>query len=107
VATVQSIFMRASQGGAGAVGEGEENMMSSKALNICGLLCNLAGVVLLFLFGMPFRIATGGKLLTLETNVINEQVRRVDLLYSVLGWIGFVAIVVGTLLQVRATLRQD
>ena len=33
----------------------------SKALNIFGLLLNLPGVVLLFLFGMPFRIATASK----------------------------------------------
>ena len=39
--------------------EDEEDM--SKTLNILGLLLNLAGVVLLFLFGMPFRIATGGQ----------------------------------------------
>jgi hypothetical protein len=32
----------------------------SKVLNIFGLIFNLAGVVLLFLFGMPFRIASGG-----------------------------------------------
>ena len=30
-----------------------------KVLNIFGLLSNLGGVVLLFLFGMPFRVATG------------------------------------------------
>ncbi len=85
------------------MGEGEERLISLRALNVCGLLFNLGGVVLLFLFGMPFRIATGGKVITWTTDIVNEQIRRKDRLYTVLGWLGLGLIVVGTMLQVSAT----
>jgi hypothetical protein len=83
---------------------GEEDM--SKALNIFGLLLNLAGVVLLFLFGMPFRIATGGATITWTTSNIDLLVKKLDDVYTVLGWLGLLAIVLGTLLQVWATMER-
>ena len=43
-------------------------------LNIFGLLLNLFGVVLLFLFGMPFHVAAGGKAVTWTTSNIDVQV---------------------------------
>ena len=67
-------------------------------MTIFGLLLNLVGVVLLFLFGMPFRVATGGTL------NIDVQVKRIDDLFSVLGWIGLLAILLGTLFQILARL---
>jgi hypothetical protein len=93
-----------SQGGAGEMSEGEEDM--SKALNVFGLLLNLAGVVLLFLCGMPFRIAISGKAVTWTTSSIDLEVKKLDDLFSVLGWIGLLAIVLGTLLQVWATVER-
>jgi len=74
-------------------------------LNIFGLLLNLFGVVFLFLFGMPFRIATGGTAATWSTSNIDVQVKKIDNLFSVLGWIGLLAIVLGALLQMLATPR--
>ena len=78
----------------------------SKALNIFGLLLNLPGVVLLFLFGMPFRIATASKALTWTMSNVDLQVKKHDDLNSVLSWIGLLAIALGTLLQVWATLER-
>ena len=78
----------------------------SKVLNIFGLLFNLAGVVLLFVFGMPFRIASGGNTVTWITTNIDLQVRKLDDIYSVLGWIGLLAIAFGTLLQIWATFER-
>ena len=75
-------------------------------LNIFGLLLNLFGVVLLFLFGMPFRVATGDKVLTWTASNIDVQMKKIDDLYSILGWIGLFAIVLGMLLQMLATLRE-
>jgi hypothetical protein len=77
-----------------------------KVLNILGLLSNLAGVVLLFLFGMPFRVATSGKSVTWITSNIDLEVKKWDDIYSVLGWTGLTAIVFGTLLQMLATLER-
>jgi hypothetical protein len=75
-------------------------------LNIFGLLLNLFGVVLLFLFGMPFHVAAGGKAVTWTTSNIDVQVKKIDDLFSVFGWIGLFAIVLGTLFQMLATLRE-
>lgn len=84
-----------------AMEEGQEDM--SKAMNIFGLLLNLAGVVLLFLFGMPVRIATGG---ATTTSNIDLLVKKLDDVYTVLGWLGLLAIMLGTLLQVWATMER-
>lgn len=92
--------------GQSALGEGEEEDMI-KALNIVGLLSNLAGVVLLFLFGMPFRTASGGKTVTWTTSNIDLQVKKLDDIYTVLGWLGLLALVFGTLLQIWATFEQQ
>jgi hypothetical protein len=78
----------------------------SKVLNMFGLLFNLAGVVVLFLFGMPFRVATGGKTVTWITSSIDVQAKKLDDVYTVLGWIGLLPIVFGTLLQRLATLER-
>jgi hypothetical protein len=75
-------------------------------LNIFGLLSNLVGLVLLFLFGMPFRVATGGKPVTWIPSNIDLQVKKWDDIYGVLGWMGLAAIVFGTLLQMLATLER-
>ena len=72
-------------------------------LTITGLLINLAGVILLFLFGMPFHVPTRGRIpLVLEQE--DEAGLRVEKRNVVLGWIGLGAIVVGTFLQVWAAL---
>lgn len=73
-------------------------------LNICGLLSNLGGVVLLFLFGMPFHVATDGKTATWTTSNIDVHVKKLDDVFTILGWIGLLTMVFGTLLQILATL---
>jgi hypothetical protein len=73
-------------------------------LKILGLLLNLAGIVLLFLFEMPFRVATGSKTVPWITPSIDVQVKRLDDIFTVLGSIGLLMLVLGTLLQILATL---
>ena len=73
-------------------------------MKIFGLLLNLAGIVLLFLFEMPFRVATGSKTVPWATSSFEVQVKKLDDIYAVLGWIGLLALVLGTLLQILATL---
>ena len=72
-----------------------------------GLLLNLVGVIILFLFGMPFRIASSGKALTWTMSNIDLQTKKLDDLNSVLGWIGLAAIVLGTLLQILGTPKRQ
>ena len=85
------------------VGEGEEGG-TSKALKIFGLLLNLASIMLLFLFEMPFRVATGSKTVPWTTSSIEVQVKKLDDIYTVLGWIGLITLVLGTLLQILGPL---
>jgi len=90
------------------VGEGakEADMSKSQALSILGLFSNLGGVLLLFVFGMPFRIATGGNTVTWITSNVDYQIKKVDDIYSALSWIGLAMTIVGTLLQARAALER-
>lgn len=90
------------------MGEDEEKTVTrTKWLNIGGLLLDLLGVLLLFRYGMPYRVRTGGDTLTLKTGVISEQVVREEFWYGALGWIGLACIIVGTALQIWAALRQS
>lgn len=64
-----------------------------------GLGVNLAGVILLFRYGMPYRVATNGATyLRREEDDLEEA--RTDGVYRRWGIIGLVGIVVGTVLQI-------
>ena len=74
------------------------------AANIIGLIMNLAGVILLFLFGMPFRVRTGGNQVNWRTGATNPSIAKADQLYDWLGWVGLVLIFAGTASQILAAL---
>jgi hypothetical protein len=75
----------------------------NRVLNIVGLAFNLIGVLILFRWGMPFRVPTGG-----DIHLIAEQKNAgqaaLDHIYAVCGWVGLVVLIVGTALQIVATL---
>ena len=73
-------------------------------MNILGLLLNLVGIVLLFLFEMPFRVATTSMTLPWITSSIDVQVKKLDDVSTLLGWIGLLILVLGTLFQILAAL---
>ena len=77
-----------------------------KGVNIFGLFFNLGGVLLLFVFGMPIRVAPGSTVATWSTADVHFQMRKFDDIYNALGWIGLLAIIFGTLLQAIAVLDQ-
>jgi len=68
---------------------------------------NLGGVFLLFVFGMPVRVETGGTTVTWTTSSINYQIRKSDDIYSALAWFGLGFIIFGTLLHAVATLQRS
>ncbi|HEY5048917.1 MAG TPA: hypothetical protein VII49_12960 [Rhizomicrobium sp.] len=75
--------------------------MSAVFLNSLGLVLNLAGVLLLFRYGMPYRTRTdGAQSILLEKK--DESAIRVERMYGVYGWTGMVLIVTGTILQITA-----
>ena len=70
---------------------------------IAGLLINLAGVVLLVRYGMPYRVETGG-LEFIVTETVNQDEIRLEKLHKKLGFLGLLLIGSGTGLQVLALL---
>jgi hypothetical protein len=74
------------------------------ALNIAGLLLALAGVLLLFRYGMPYQVRTGGREVRWQTGQANQDQIKLERRYDRLGWFGLVCIVAGTLCQIIANL---
>jgi hypothetical protein len=69
--------------------------MAAKLLNIAGLIANLVGVILLFLYGMPYRVRTGGNVATWTVAKADPAIVRVEWWYTLAGWIGLALIVIG------------
>lgn len=70
-------------------------------LNLVGLSLELVGVVILFRFGMPFHVPTGGAEAIISSRHY-PQVIALERVYEVLGYVGLALLVVGTLLQISA-----
>jgi hypothetical protein len=71
--------------------------------NVFGLVMNLVGVILLFRYGMPFRVRTDGAI-TLITEQSNLDAVKIESLYTILGYVGLALIILGTLAQIVAAL---
>jgi hypothetical protein len=78
--------------------------VTAASLNIAGLLMNLAGVVLLFRYGAPFRVRADGSQVRWLTGVKNQQIVRAERVKNILGWIGLTLILLGTASQIWGTL---
>jgi hypothetical protein len=74
-------------------------MTCAAASSIGGLLANFAGVILLFRYGMPYRVRTGG-----VSSQVDPKEARAERREGVLGWIGLILIVLGTAAQIAAVL---
>jgi hypothetical protein len=75
----------------------------SRVLTIIGLAFNLVGVLILFRWGMPFRVASGGHIL-LAIDRTDAQGIALDRIYTLCGWAGLTLLVLGTVLQIVAAL---
>ena len=71
----------------------------AKTLAVIGLLINLAGVILLFRYGMPYRVETKGRSYLLLEDDDAEAVRT-EGFYRRRGLLGLALVVIGTGLQV-------
>jgi hypothetical protein len=74
------------------------------ALNIVGLILALAGVLVLFRFGMPYRTRTGGWPQWVDDNPPDQNQIGLERRYDRYGWVGLFCIVAGTLCQIIANL---
>lgn len=75
--------------------------MSIACLNTLGLLACFVGFVLLFRYGMPFRVRTDGATY-LVTHQVDESEQALERRYERLGWLGFALVSIGTALQIAA-----
>ena len=75
-----------------------------RTLDIFGLILNLVGVVLVFCVGVPFEIPADGKIGRWNASSLNLHMKNLDDLYTIVGIIGFSAVILGALFQMLATL---
>ena len=69
-------------------------------MNVSGLLLTLIGVILLFIFGMPYRVRTGGH--TIRLTQPDPLAAKTERRFDIFGRIGLGSIAVGTILQIIA-----
>jgi hypothetical protein len=72
-----------------------------KGAALIGIAFNLIGVLMLFRYGMPFRVDTDGDVYV-RLGVKDEEIVRTTARYRLLGNIGLALIVLGTTLQAVA-----
>jgi hypothetical protein len=70
----------------------------TKILNVIGLALSLAGILILFRYGMPFRTETGGHTFMVTTQS-NPDEEKLDRRYRKLGYLGLGLALLGTILQ--------
>lgn len=74
-----------------------------KTLAIAGLLVNLVGVLMLFRYGMPYRIDSGGATYIITGQIDTKEV-ELDRRYRQMGWVGLTLVVIGVVLQIFGAL---
>jgi len=73
-------------------------LLTASSWSIIGLALSLVGFILIFRYGMPFRIRTeGGDYVTTRPTPARLKEEK---WYTVVGWIGFALIVIGTFCQI-------
>jgi hypothetical protein len=70
-------------------------------INIAGLVLNLVGVIILFRWGMPFRVRSGGVTYRI-TNQIDAKEVATERRYKIIGYFGLALLIMGTVLQIAA-----
>lgn len=76
-------------------------MQLAQVLAIGGIIVGTVGVLILFRYGMPYRIETKG-VVVLQVSVNPDQA-KIESRYRVLGWLGIILIVAGAVCQIAAT----
>lgn len=77
-------------------------MTFGQCLAIAGLVSNQLGVLLLFRYGMPFELPTGGNVI--RVTGIDSQLAKRQRRFTALGYFGLFLVIAGTGLQIVAIL---
>jgi hypothetical protein len=80
-----------------------EDSMSAASWNIAGSVLSLLGLLILFRYGMPYRVRTGG-VNYIITEQIDEEELKADKRYEIFGWVGLFFAVRCTLCQIAANI---
>jgi hypothetical protein len=75
----------------------------ARIFNVVGLAFTLIGILILFRWGMPFRVESHGAVALLN-EATDERAIALDRIYMICGWMGLILLVVGVLLQIIAQL---
>ncbi len=78
-------------------------MVGPVVCNVAGLMANLAGVILLFHYGMPFRVRTKGQMVRVLAGPPNQEAVKLERHYDALGWLGLALVVLGTFAQIAGS----
>jgi hypothetical protein len=78
-------------------------LSAAQIWNVAGLFLSLIGILLLFRYGMPYRVRSKGESVVVARGV-DEEGLRLDWIYGVWGWIGLVLVVAGTFAQIVGNL---
>lgn len=74
--------------------------MTANVLSVFGLVVNLLGVILLFRYGMPYRVRTGGEVAYIASGQPDQREVKAERRYNLLGTLGLFFIVLGTVAQI-------
>ena len=67
-----------------------------------GLVLTLIGVLLLFRYGMPYRVRTVGS--QIRVTISNDpRAAALERRYTMVGWLGLLLLVLGTICQIVGT----
>lgn len=78
----------------------------SRAFNLVGLALSLVGVLILFRWGMPFHVPTGGAV-SIITQQADAKEIALERIYTIIGYVGLALLILGTVLQMVAVLMPD
>ena len=74
-------------------------MMPAGWWTTAGLVLSLIGVLLLFRYGMPYRVRTRGQPIRVAISS-DPRAATLERRYEMLGWLGLLLVVLGTMSQI-------
>jgi uncharacterized membrane protein len=74
-------------------------------LSLGGIVVSVVGVLMLFFFGMPYRLQAEGQYIITES--LPEEEARLNRVYRFLGFVGLALVLTGAAMQACGVLASD